>query len=77
MGESTGIAWTRHTFNPWIGCTRVSPGCGGAKGVGGCYAEVATPTRVLRARGIETWGPEPTGAVRHRTSDDNWRAASR
>ncbi len=33
MGESTAIAWTDHTFNPWWGCTRVSPGCEH------CYAE--------------------------------------
>jgi protein gp37 len=33
MSESTGIAWTDHTFNPWWGCVRVSPGCEH------CYAE--------------------------------------
>ena len=33
MGESTKIEWCHHTFNPWWGCTRVSPGCGH------CYAE--------------------------------------
>lgn len=27
MGERTDIVWTDHTFNPWIGCARVSPGC--------------------------------------------------
>lgn len=27
MGDKTGILWTDHTFNPWIGCTKVSPGC--------------------------------------------------
>ena len=27
MGESTNIAWTDHTFNPWMGCERVSEGC--------------------------------------------------
>lgn len=27
MGEQTGIAWTDHTWNPWHGCTKVSPGC--------------------------------------------------
>jgi protein gp37 len=27
MGESTGIAWANHTFNPWHGCVEVSPGC--------------------------------------------------
>jgi protein gp37 len=33
MGEVTGISWTDHTFNPWWGCTKVSPGCDH------CYAE--------------------------------------
>lgn len=33
MGSQTGIAWTDHTFNPWRGCTKVSPGCAN------CYAE--------------------------------------
>lgn len=27
MGDSTGISWTDHTFNPWWGCARVSPAC--------------------------------------------------
>jgi protein gp37 len=27
MGENTKIEWADHTFNPWIGCTRVSPAC--------------------------------------------------
>ena len=33
MSDKTGIAWTDHTFNPWWGCTKVSPGCDH------CYAE--------------------------------------
>jgi protein gp37 len=33
MGSETGIAWTDHTFNPWWGCEKVSPGCAH------CYAE--------------------------------------
>ena len=33
MGEKTAIAWTDHTFNPWWGCTKVSPACDN------CYAE--------------------------------------
>lgn len=33
MGANSGIAWTDHTFNPWWGCVRVSPGCDH------CYAE--------------------------------------
>ena len=27
MGENSGIQWTGHTWNPWQGCDRVSPGC--------------------------------------------------
>lgn len=27
MSERTGIEWTQSTWNPWYGCTRVSPGC--------------------------------------------------
>ena len=27
MGETTGISWTDHTWNPWHGCIKVSPGC--------------------------------------------------
>lgn len=27
MGDRTGIAWTHRTWNPWMGCERVSPGC--------------------------------------------------
>ena len=27
MGEKTGISWTDATWNPWIGCIKVSAGC--------------------------------------------------
>jgi protein gp37 len=27
MGKDTAIAWTDHTWNPWQGCRKVSPGC--------------------------------------------------
>lgn len=27
MGEKTKIQWTEHTWNPWQGCQKVSPGC--------------------------------------------------
>jgi len=33
MGEHSNIGWTDHTFNPWWGCTNVSPGCDH------CYAQ--------------------------------------
>ena len=27
MSKSTAIAWTQHTWNPWLGCQKVSDGC--------------------------------------------------
>lgn len=33
MGERTGIEWATATWNPWMGCHKVSPGCKF------CYAE--------------------------------------
>src|SRR5262245_48892390 len=63
MGENTNIAWADHTFNPWIGCTKVSVGDRGA--CVNCYAEVATPVRAMHI----AWGP---GKPRHRTSPATW-----
>lgn len=33
MAQNTKIEWADHTFNPWIGCTKISPACEN------CYAE--------------------------------------
>lgn len=60
MAETSGIEWTDSTFNPWIGCTKVSPACDH------CYAAVSTPARAL---GVE-WG---AGQPRRRTSAANWK----
>ncbi len=38
MGD-TKIEWTEKVWNPVRGCSRISPGCGGANHQGGCYAE--------------------------------------
>lgn len=27
MGKDSAITWTHHTFNPWWGCWKISPGC--------------------------------------------------
>jgi protein gp37 len=59
MSANSKIEWTDHTFNPWIGCTKVSPACDH------CYAEVSTPSRTL---GV-VWG---AGQPRRRTSPGNW-----
>ena len=65
MGEASLIGWTDHTFNPWIGCSKVSPGCTG------CYAERLTRDR-MGLRGV--WGPTGERVV---TSDENWRKPAR
>lgn len=62
--KDSKIEWCDHTFNPWMGCTKVSPACDH------CYAEVSGPARVHRARGVEMWGPQ---GQRVRTSAANWR----
>lgn len=61
MSENTKIEWCDHTFNPWEGCTKVSPGCAH------CYAE----NRNSRFGGgtAPNWGK---GAPRRRTSASNW-----
>src|SRR3990167_2759437 len=42
MGEVTKISWTTHTWNPWQGCRKVSPGCKN------CYAEALVEKRMGR-----------------------------
>lgn len=59
MAETTGISWCDATFNPWIGCQKISPGCDH------CYAEVSTPSRTMKI----IWG---ANEARKRTSVSNW-----
>jgi protein gp37 len=59
MAEISGISWTDATFNPWIGCTRVSPACDR------CYAARDNE----RWHWVSGWG---TGIARRRTSVQNW-----
>jgi protein gp37 len=39
MAEVTKIEWCHHTWNPWMGCTKVSPACDH------CYAETGRDKR--------------------------------
>lgn len=64
MAEST-IEWTDFTFNGWIGCTRISPGCDN------CYAAAQDKFRGWTAEG---WG---AGKPRRRTSEANWKQPTR
>lgn len=59
MGETSGISWTDGTFNPLIGCAKVSEACRH------CYAETFARVRLgapelwrgeRRPTAIGTWG---------------------
>lgn len=73
MGASTAIQWATHTFNPWIGCEKVSAGCTN------CYAE----TYDRRVGGVPKAQRDPNkgepqlrwgkAARRTRTSPSYWR----
>lgn len=58
MGKDSKIEWTDETFNPWWGCTKVSPGCGN------CYAE-----SLSHRYGHDIWGP---GKTRRFFGDKHW-----
>ncbi|MDQ2081524.1 phage Gp37/Gp68 family protein [Xanthobacteraceae bacterium Astr-EGSB] len=61
MGENSKIDWTDHTFNPWIGCQKVSLGCDH------CYAEMLNKRYNWNGAG---WGPR---APRKLTSEVYWK----
>ena len=61
MAENTKISWATASWSPWIGCTKVSPGCKN------CYAENLDKRFHYTSEG---WGK---GKPRHRTSDAYWK----
>jgi protein gp37 len=74
MSEQTNIEWATSTGNPWIGCTKVSPGCAN------CYAAELDRNRFSRTMGggtkdkpVSHWGK---GAPRFRTKGF-WKDALR
>lgn len=58
--ENSKIEWTDHTFNPWWGCIKVSPGCEH------CYAETFS-----KRTGHNIWGPAKT-TQRRLFGDKHW-----
>lgn len=65
MGTNTGIAWTDHTWNPWQGCRKVSPGCAN------CYMY----------RDKARYGQDPATVIRSSTATFNsplrWKEPAR
>lgn len=58
MTQNTKIEWADHTFNPWWGCTKISPACDH------CYAAALD-----KRTGGDHWG---ANQPRKRTSAKNW-----
>jgi protein gp37 len=54
MSENTGIEWTDYTWNPWVGCTKITAGCAN------CYMFT----------GQERWGRDPSTLKRTKTWSD-------
>jgi protein gp37 len=63
VSEITNIEWCDSTFNPWWGCTKVSPACDN------CYAAALD-----KRTGGNHWG---AGVERRRTSPANWARSLR
>jgi protein gp37 len=66
MAETTTISWCDATFNPWLGCSRVSLGCLE------CYA-ARDAHRWEKKRG-KTWG---AGSGRYVYGAEHWKAPLR
>lgn len=68
VGKTSAIEWTDATFNPWWGCTRVSPACDG------CYAD----TWALRL-GMKLWdnGQYRTFGPKHWAEPLKWNARAK
>jgi len=60
VGDTTSISWCDATFNPWSGCTRISPACAN------CYAAALPPGMRRHAE----WGD---GHPRILASDAYWK----
>ena len=63
MAEHSTIEWTDHTFNPWWGCTKVSPACDH------CYAE-----GWAKRTGHDVWGAKSS---RRFLSESTWKQPER
>jgi protein gp37 len=67
MGSITKIQWCHHTFNPWIGCSKVHEGCAN------CYAEADFAIRRKRV----VWGQKGTRSITATWNDPvKWNKAA-
>lgn len=62
MVANTKIEWATHSFSPWLGCSKIAPGCAN------CYA-----AEMAGRLGVK-WGPQGT---RRRTAESTWKQVER
>lgn len=65
MAQNSKIEWTDHTFNPWVGCTKIDRAGKKASACDFCYAE-----KWAKRSGQVRWGNNP----RRRTTNSYWQA---
>lgn len=65
MSDATAIPWCDSTWNPWWGCTKVSPGCLN------CYAETWAARIGEKTGQTVNWGKEEP---RRRSSNAVWQS---
>lgn len=65
MAEKSKISWTHSTFNPWRGCTKVSPACKY------CYADTLSQRNPAT---LGVWGDNGTRVV---AAESMWRQPSK
>ena len=63
MAKNSKIEWTDHTFNPWWGCEKVSPGCAH------CYADTFAKRVGHGGSKPKLWGPD---SERRMFGDKHW-----
>lgn len=57
MGETTSIEWTNATWNPWMGCSKVSPGCDSCYMFAGMLRYGRDPETVQRTKDTTFYAP--------------------
>ncbi len=65
MAQNSKIEWTDSTFNPWVGCTKISRAARAPSACDFCYAE-----GWAKRSGHVKWGNNP----RRRTTESYWQA---
>lgn len=91
MADNTRIQWTDRTWNPWQGCTKVSPGCDQCYMYRDKKRYGDNPAVVVRSKDPTFWRPFKKGKTGWKSGDrvfvcswsdffhpaaDNWRPAA-